>query len=165
MNYSTYDPGRRGFSKQDFAGVWPNIYTGNAYGSYTVRTASAKWTSVPVANMTSDNFRHDDTAASDALNLSFFLDSGTSKTAMVSEVTTLFYLTTIPAFSQYEGLRTDAHKFLVNRVYADGSGKGVNEWDRFVVGGVANVFGKTSTGSNTGFGSGGAVWLEGFDKR
>lgn len=166
--YGTLDPGRRGFTRQDYNDVWPNIFTGVAHGSYTMRTASARWTSVPVANMTSNNYRHNDDTASDNLNLSFFYDSGTSKTAMLAEITVMYYLYTIQALPQYylqDPIRTDGHNFVVNRAYADGSAMGMDESKNFRVLGSANVFGKTSTGSNTGLGSGGWTWLDGLDKR
>lgn len=159
--YAALSPGRRGFARRDYADIWPNIFSAHALGSYSVRMASAPY--VPASPASAANWSHNDSAAADTLNNSIMLDNATSRHALAADVFHHYFLTTLPAFGQ-DAYRTDGHNFVVNRVYADGSGNGVDEKNRYVINSVGNVFGLNSGGGTTAWSNYGDPWYKALDR-
>jgi|GEM_PF-1520252 len=151
-----YDPSHHGFSKQDHLPFWNNIFNG-AYraGSYVVRSASAEYDSSKSVSPT--NWRHSSDAAADAQNLSVVYSDCSSDDALVADIFQFYFLTTLPSFQGKYAYETDAHDFVVNRVYADGSALGLDERENRTVLGSYSVF-------ELNWSTHGAPWLDALDR-
>lgn len=155
--YGKVDPGHQGFSLADYnqgPAPFKGPYQAN---SYQVRSVSARydplkpqgmlnwiWDGHPVPGTEDDN-----------ANFSLRMSSTTQDTALIIDLYAPYYTYAVTGLRATE---TKGHRFVLNRVFADGSAMGRNDWDKRTI-----MTGGYSL-SQVAFGATGWPWYQAFDR-
>lgn len=155
--YGNIDPGHQGFSLADYA-TGPKPFFGPYQGnSYQVRSVSAKYN--PLAAEGPRNWIWDGNpnpgTQDDNANYTLRLSSATQDTALIIDLYALYYTYRVTG---QPSTRSSGHRFILNRVYADGSAMGRNDWDKptIMTGGY--------TLAQLPWGATGWPWFQAFDR-
>lgn len=155
--YGKLDPNHQGFSIQDYTNG-PAAYKGTYQAnSYQVRSVSAMYNPLKpesALNWIWDGYPNPGTQDDNA-NYRLRLSSATQDTALIIDLYAPYYTYTV---TKHPSTRTIGHRFILNRVYADGSAMGRNDWDKptIMTGGY--------TLAQLPFGATGWPWIQAFDR-